>query len=187
MTRDELLTYIATNPDIKEMLEGVCPKKEIYYDDFCSHFFLQIFLIDYDKLLNAYNNNKLKALCYRIMKNQAYSYGSSFHKIYRNHGKAGTTPIKMLPLDNINPPDPPPEPQYDKIQLIKTLLEEKHKEDLKKDGITGHYDYILFKKYHFEKKTYQQIEKETGINFQTVRLAVKRTEKWIRDRIKRLD
>lgn len=138
-------------------------------DDFRQHFYQQILEMNPIKLTNAYTNGYLDYLCIRIINNQYNSKSSSFFKHYKsnfNRPHDDIDSINDLPYLEDN------HSTIDVMEEIMELLKGRH-----------YYHSHLWKMYYLKEMTYKQIEKETQINFQSVRKSVIKTNKWLHKKL----
>jgi len=182
MNKTKIIEWVYNNAAIDQAIKRIV--KPIYYDDFKSHLILQMMEQDEDKLIKLYNKNELIYFTVSIILNQWRSNSSSFWKIYRNNGFSGKhNPIKYTDLE----PNKEISDDFDdlmKIDLIKlnntvkSLLNKQYD-----DFLINEYHKRLFIMYYFENKTYRQIQKDTEINFITVRRSVIDTLKYVKKNI----
>lgn len=171
-----IIDKLIMDKSINETIDTFCPKE--LKGDFVSYLYLLLNDYDQNKLLAAYNGGYINKLCGRIILNQLKSNTSPFYTIYRsNGGKLHTHLIEYNVYSHDNYSEDPYVDRekwiIDKITEVRTHLMSRH-----------YYHKDLFERYYFGLKTYQQIEKETGINFQSVRVSVMKTVGWLKIKMK---
>ena len=182
MSKNEIIEWVYTNKRIDDAIKYIV--QNLYYDDFKSHFILQLFNTDEEKLKKLYNKNELIYFSVTIITNQWRSNTSSFWKIYRNNGFAGKkSPIIYADESNFNDvgDDLDEMMNIDIIDLketVQTLLKNQYE-----DFLTNQYHKRLFEMYYFKNMNYRQIEEKTEIHFVTVRRSVVNTIKWLKKKL----
>lgn len=190
MTKNDIVVYIMRSDLINSAINNICPPK--FRDDFKSHFYLQLLEMKETKLQRAWNGGWLDWLCVRILSNQMNSNTSSFWKIYRNGGFAGEKKVysqaelnefreahkdewRPLSYEGYFTLIDDGEENIERLELIE------FRRSMIIDKLNGRHFYHrhLFL-LHLDGMTYRQIEKETGISYQSVRLSIIATTDWLK-------
>lgn len=195
MTKNDIVISVMESDLINSAILNICPPK--YREDFRSHFYLQLLEMKEVKLQQAWNNGWLDWLCVKILSNQMNSNTSSFWKIYRNGGFAGEKKIwSQTELNEFreNHRDEVSPISYDGYFTLKDEGEEHIEKleliELRRDLIidtlnSRHFYHRHLFLLHLDGMTYRQIEKDTGISYQSVRLSIIATTEWLKKNIKK--
>lgn len=169
----EIINSVIQDKKALELIDKLEPKE--LRDDMKNHLYLILVDYDQDKIKKAHDEGYLHKLVGRIILSQFKSNTSDFWAMYRNNGFRKGISFAQFPENMIE--------DFENKELRFQWVESKTEEI--KDVLRGreYYHKILFDLYFFENKTYQQIEKETGINFQSVRVSVIKTINWLKKRI----
>lgn len=154
MIQNEALKYFAESETIKNMFLKV---KSSDRDEFKS-FILDILIDNLEKFCLSYREGWIDYYIWRIISNQYYSNTSPW---YRKHVIKDYSSIEIPDIFD-----------EDEDEVDTELVVEKVKDIIKRQHW---YNRTLFEMYYFEKMTYKQIEKETGINYIAIRRAVMKT------------
>lgn len=184
MTKSEILTSIYNNKLLNDAIKNIVAPKD--YEDFRSHFLLQVSELPEAKLITLWKRNELDWYCLKIMTNQYKSKTSTFHKLYRNGGLPGSSELHFLDIEDYLKDkviadiktQHGPDPQVIKKQVL-ILLECQYD-----NPIVNNYHKSLFKLYYFDDLTLKQIELKTSINFNAVSRSVRKTKAYLKTKIK---
>ena len=170
-----IFEYILISEKINDCIARI-PSK--YRDDFKQHFYVQMLEMKEDKVLNAYSNGYLDWLCIRVITNQYNSNTSSFYNLYRDYNKPTTGYIQFEDVNEsdivyVNDNLEKQGEDLNKFKNIEKLLNDRH-----------FYHKQLWYMYYIEEMSYRDIEKQTGINFQSVRSSVLKTNEYIKNNFK---
>jgi predicted DNA-binding protein YlxM (UPF0122 family) len=175
-----ILEWIYTNKLLNDAIKNVVDWR--YRDDFKSHFIMQIVNTREQKLIDLYKKGQLDWFCLRVITNQWKSTNSSFWKIYRNGGFAGSNLIILDPeshrYDN--------EVEEDNITIDEVELKIKVKKLLLEqyvDFYANQYHKTLFELYYFDKKNLRQISEETDIKICSISRSIRKTKKYIKNKL----
>jgi hypothetical protein len=171
----QVINQLIESEEVNELINKIEPKE--LRGDFKGHLYLTLIDYDKEKILKARREGYLNKLIGRIIISQFKSNTSDFYRIYRNQGfRKGIifiNPILSNENEQIEYEETREEWIIDKVEEINNILRSRE-----------YYHTTLFRMYFFDDMTYQQIEKMTGINFQSVRISVLKTIKFIKQRIK---
>lgn len=183
------------NPMLNSTINNICPPQ--WKDDFRSHFLLQLMEMKETKLQQAWNNGWIEWLCVKILSNQMNSNTSSFWKIYRNGGFNGDRKVILQSdyegirndykeQESSNPISyegafghDTSDDDIERLELIEL------KRDRIIEALNGrHYYHRHLFILHINGMTYRQIEKETEISYQSIRLSILSTIEWLKNNLK---
>lgn len=184
MSKNDILEHIYNNKMLNDAIKNIVAPQ--HYQDFRSHFYLQVAELDENKLIQLYNKNELDYFCLKIITNQYKSKTSTFHKLYKNGGMPGTHTIDVVDMDEwlknntiidekeIKGPDP--------VVIKKQIL---YFLEVQYDNIIANqYHKVLFMLYYFDDLTLKQIEETTKINKDAVSRSVRKTKAYLKTKIK---
>lgn len=168
-----IFDYILISEKINDCISKI---PALYRDDFKQHFYIQMLEMKEDKIEKAYFNGYLDWLCIKVITNQYSSNFSTYHKIYRS-----TPTFNSLDINDVVESKIPQEEDRlylqlmdsDKFKKIEKLLNSRH-----------FYHKQLWYMYYIEEMSYRDIENQTGINFQSVRNSVLKTNEYIKNNLK---
>lgn len=165
MTNNDILTkFILSDGSLQQSINNMIPLS--YRDDFRSHLYLQILEIPNKKLKEALKKGYFKYYIIRIICN-TNGINSSFWKETRNHGF--WEPNMVLELDTTYETN---QEEYDYDKDNEYVIRNAQVDQILKSIHWYHQE--LFR-LHRQGNTYRQIEKLTGINYQSVRLSILKT------------
>lgn len=170
------MEYVVNSVPINTAFDRFIEKKDI--NEFKQHIYLELMTMKNNKLSKAYRGGYIDFLVYSMMRNQYKSSTSPWAK-------------KNQFVNEIN------ECADDKLEIVN----EKHHEFpigcLKKEilrlldlriwdkytFLKNQYHKKLFVMYYFEKRTYQEIEKLTGVGMTSIQISVKKSLEYIKNNI----
>lgn len=145
---NDILLYINDNIEIKKYIKSVVPDQ--YVDDMKSHLILEISKVKINKLDSMKQNNKLKYLAFRIVKNQMDpKCGNCFYKLMIKGSndlefKEELLDIKLIEKDN----------RLDKLEDILRGMKP--------------WKVYLFNLYYIENMNFREISELVDMNIKTV-------------------
>lgn len=173
---NEIHNYIIHNKIIKDYFSKIPIE---YRDDFIQHIWIIILELDKNKIQTLYDKGELGKFIIGIISNQLKSNTSSFYKQFRKESTLELTDNQSI--ENIA------DDEYREINNNKII------KDIIKILDNVHYvDQVLFKLYRgidpitnklVKPLTYSEIEKLTGITYQTVWYSVNKVTKLIKKQI----
>ncbi|RYY51470.1 MAG: sigma-70 family RNA polymerase sigma factor [Chitinophagaceae bacterium] len=144
-----------------------------------------------DKLLIAAETPKnLERFLGRIISNQYNSKNSSFYKIYKdtryNHTGNPITSTCNYTIDVVADSNNLQKKILDHRKYLKIIkaLDELKQSTPKTGFLSFNYHYTLFTMYLVDGLSYNEIAKATGIDYQSVRISIKKTEQWLKDKFR---
>lgn len=159
MTKDEIIQSIYLNPKIKKYINSICPNDS---DELTSELVIQLYKMDYVKLLLAHNTNYIEYLCFTISK----------RILYGNISGSGIFYKKSKVVDLIEDIDHHEESNNDyeeNLEKVKEILEKKH-----------WYGKTLFKLYYIEGYNLREISEKYGINIKSIHYTIDKLKKEIK-------
>lgn len=171
-----IFEYILISDRINDCLSKI-PSK--YRDDFKQHFYTQILYMKESKVIEAYSNGYLDWLCIKVISNQYNSITSSFYKLYKDYRQPsiGSPSLDEIDESNLTYVEDDVDSQIQttvSFNTIEKLVNNRH-----------YYHKQLWYMYYIEEMSYRDIEKQTGINFQSVRSSVLKTNEYIKNNFKK--
>lgn len=165
---NEVIQYIATNPDFRLMVENITKGHELT-DDLFQELVLILMEMDEDKLVGIYQRNELKWWCVRILMNQWYSKTSPFWKKYKQHGN---TIDQNADVTSLDVPEEQPIDLEVIIDQVNSALNGMH-----------WYNKELLMTY-LREGSYMEVHRKTGIHYKSIRNTVRETIDKVKSQVK---
>ena len=162
MTKDEIIKWAYHNQNIKEYCKTIYPND---WEELLSELIIQLYKINYEKLLIAYQQNFLEYTCFTISKRIVYGNISGTGIFYKRKNTTELTG-EVESKNDINDDN-------EKIEMIYEIVESTH-----------WYSKILFKEYYQQGLKLREISDKYGINPKSIHYTIKRLRN---DIIKKLD
>lgn len=163
MNKETIILWIYNNKKIERYCKSICPND---YQELISELVIQIYKMDYQKLLLAYNTNYLEYLCFTISKRIIYGNISSSGIFYK---RRQTSELQDNHLDIKDIID---EEEQEILERIKELIERKH-----------WYGKTLFKLYYVEGYNLREISEKYGLNIKSIHYAIDKIKKEIKNEL----
>jgi RNA polymerase sigma factor (sigma-70 family) len=162
LTKDGIILQVFSNEKIIRYCKTICPQDT---DELLSELVIQLYKMDYQKLLIAYNASFLEYTCFRICKRIVYGNISDSGIFYR---KEKTNFIDEF-SDEQKDEDETEIRNSERLEKIKEILEGKH-----------WYGKTLFKLYYIDGYNLREISERYGINLKSVYYTINKLKKEIK-------
>ena len=152
MTKDQIIEWIYKNPNIKKYCISICPND---WKDLRSELVIQIYKMNYEKLLLASQGNFLEYTCFTICKRILYGNISGSGIFYKKKNSIEYTGDVLTELE--------PNVDSDRIEAIYEIVEGSH-----------WYSKTLFKEYYQNGMKLREISDKYGINAKSIHYTIKK-------------
>lgn len=167
MTKDQIITQINNNDKIIKYCKAISGAE---WEELKSELLIQLYKMDYQKLLLAYQGNYIEYTCFTICKRISYGNISGTGIFYKKQ-------IYDCIDDNVHimeEEDWKGNQDNDRLNRINELIENKH-----------WYGKTLFKLYYTEGYNLREISDRYGINIKSIHYIINKMKKEIQKEIKK--
>ncbi len=171
-----ILEYVNSSDTINKAMDRFIPSND--RREFKQFIIMELVKMDQDKLFDSYKGGYLDLLVYRVMKNQYVSKNSYWFK-QNNTSDVNIDDISDIPYCDDDNTD------KERIEMMtKDILIILNNRKYGKNGfLKKQYHETLFNLHFFEGKNYSEIERVTGVNYQSVRNSILGTLEYIKQNI----